>query len=40
MKTILTEYEENEHSRDFKDICFYTLYKNGYSYYLKILKKA
>lgn len=27
--------EKNEHSKDFKDICFYTLYKNGYSYFLK-----
>ena len=35
MKTFLTEYEKNEHSKDFKDICFYTLYKDGYSYYLK-----
>jgi hypothetical protein len=37
MKTILTEYEKNEHSRNFKDICFYTLYKDGYSYYLKFV---
>lgn len=37
MKTFLTEYEENEHSKDFKDIHFYTLYKNGYSYYLKFV---
>lgn len=37
MKTFLTEYEKNEHSNDFKDICFYTLYKNGYSYYLKFV---
>lgn len=37
MKTILTEYEKNEHSKEFKDICFYTLYKDGYSYYLKFV---
>ena len=37
MKTFLTEYEKNEHSKEFKDICFYTLYKNGYSYYLKFV---
>lgn len=35
MKTFLTEYEKNEHSKEFKDICFYTLYKDGYSYFLK-----
>lgn len=35
MKTILTEYEKNEHSKEFKDICFYTLYKDGYFYFLK-----
>ena len=35
MNIILTEYEKNEHNKDFKDICFYTLYKNGHSYYLK-----
>ena len=33
MKTFLTEYEENENSSDFKDICFYTLYKDGYSWF-------
>lgn len=37
MKTILTEYEKNEHSKEFKDICFYTLYKDGYAYYLKFV---
>ena len=37
MKTFLTEYEKNEHSKDFRDICFYTLYKDGYSYYLKFV---
>ena len=37
MKTFFTEYEKNEHNKDFKDICFYTLYKNGYSYYLKFV---
>ena len=37
MKTILTEYEKNEHSKDFKDICFYTLYKDGYTCYLKFV---
>lgn len=37
MKTYLTEYEKNKHSKYFKDICFYTLYKNGYSYYLKFV---
>lgn len=35
MKTILTEYEKNEHSKEFKELCFYTLYKDGYAYYLK-----
>ena len=31
----MTEYEKNEHSKNFKDICFYTLYKDRYSYFLK-----
>lgn len=37
MKTFLTEYEKNEHSKEFKDICFYTLYKDGCTYYLKFV---
>lgn len=37
MKTFLTEYEKNERSKEFKDVCFYTLYKDGYSYFLKFV---
>ena len=35
MKTIITEYEKNENSEEYKDLCLYTIYKYRYSYYLK-----